>query len=194
MELSAELGVSRTTLREAIHYLVTQNVLEIRRGKGTFVSEKSDISNEFQFNELKYMHLKLRDLYELRLMLEPQMGYYAVQKALDTEIEEILQLGNVIEEGFKERDEDAMGNEAFHNAIARTTRNEFAIKILEIVNSALVTAFDDSNIKQTLFEDTIMDHRMIMNYLKLRDAEGVRNAMYLHIKRSMKVYGLNEDK
>ena len=38
-ELSEELKVSRTTLREAISFLVAQGVLEIRRGKGTFVAE-----------------------------------------------------------------------------------------------------------------------------------------------------------
>ena len=43
-ELSGELGVSRTTLREAISFLVAQGVLEIRRGKGTFVA--SDLPAE----------------------------------------------------------------------------------------------------------------------------------------------------
>lgn len=38
-ELSEALHVSRTTLREAISFLVAQGVLEIRRGKGTFVTE-----------------------------------------------------------------------------------------------------------------------------------------------------------
>ena len=39
-ELSGELQVSRTTLREAISFLVAQGVLEIRRGRGTFVVEE----------------------------------------------------------------------------------------------------------------------------------------------------------
>ena len=39
-ELSEELQVSRTTLREAISFLVAQGVLEIRRGRGTFVAEE----------------------------------------------------------------------------------------------------------------------------------------------------------
>ena len=38
-ELSDALRVSRTTLREAISFLVAQGVLEIRRGKGTFVAD-----------------------------------------------------------------------------------------------------------------------------------------------------------
>ena len=39
LELSQEMGVSRTTLREAISFLVAQGVLDIQRGKGTFVAE-----------------------------------------------------------------------------------------------------------------------------------------------------------
>ena len=39
LDLSRELGVSRTTLREAIHVLASQKILEVRRGRGTFVCD-----------------------------------------------------------------------------------------------------------------------------------------------------------
>ena len=45
-ELSALLNVSRTTLREAIKMLVLQDIVEIKRGKGTFV--KSDEVDNFR--------------------------------------------------------------------------------------------------------------------------------------------------
>ena len=44
-DLAAELGVSRSTLREAIRILTTSGVLEIRRGKGTFVSANTVIDS-----------------------------------------------------------------------------------------------------------------------------------------------------
>lgn len=75
--LAQELHVSRNTVRTAVRYLVGQGVLEIQIGRGTYVSKQSPVSEDFGFDALKYMHLKLRDLYELRLMLEPQMAYYA---------------------------------------------------------------------------------------------------------------------
>ncbi|MFV0529614.1 MAG: FadR/GntR family transcriptional regulator [Lachnospiraceae bacterium] len=187
-ELSQTLGVSRNTLREAILYLVTQNVLEIRRGKGTFVSDTSKVTNDFGFDELKYTHLKLRDLYELRLMIEPQMGYYAAQRATQEEIDEIIRLGEAIEESREMNDENAEGNMRFHNAIAQATHNEFGIKLSEILSSALIAAFQDSNLKQVLYDDTMMDHTIIMEFLKMRDPEGVKQALYLHLKHSMRDY------
>ena len=48
-DLSKELDISRTTLREAIRILVTNGILEIKRGLGTFV--RGDISVE-KLNEL----------------------------------------------------------------------------------------------------------------------------------------------
>lgn len=57
IELSKELGVSRITLREAIRILVTRHVLEIKRGKGTFVREDYDVQsyeNSIYFQKLKW--------------------------------------------------------------------------------------------------------------------------------------------
>lgn len=46
LQLSEELGVSRATLREAIKILISKNILEVRRGIGTFVSETPGYSVE----------------------------------------------------------------------------------------------------------------------------------------------------
>lgn len=189
-ELALELGVSRTTIREAIQYLVTQNILEVRRGKGTYVAEASTAEEEFGFDRLKVMHLKIKDLYELRMMLEPQMACLATQRATDEELEEIIHLGKQIEENSNIQNEDSEGNQRFHNAIARATHNEFGIKVMEVINDALIKAFDACELNQTLYGDVLMDHQMIMNYLKLRDAEGVKQAMVLHMKHAMKDYDL----
>ncbi len=47
-ELSRELNISRTTLREAIRILVTNGILEIKRGRGTFVKEHMDVRHNMQ--------------------------------------------------------------------------------------------------------------------------------------------------
>lgn len=55
MQLSEELNISRATLREAIKTLESRNILEVRRGIGTFVSKVPGLSNDpmgFQFMAL----------------------------------------------------------------------------------------------------------------------------------------------
>ena len=53
VELSAHLGVSRATLREAIRTLAARGVLEVRRGRGTFVSARVEEIEDFGFGALE---------------------------------------------------------------------------------------------------------------------------------------------
>ena len=56
-------GVSRTTLRDAITYLSSINVLERKRGKGTFVIDNEALHDDYGFNDLNFLQVKLKDLY-----------------------------------------------------------------------------------------------------------------------------------
>ena len=62
LALSRELGVSRATLREAIRTLAAQGALEVRRGKGTFVSQAVEEMSDFGFSTLERVRGQLRDL------------------------------------------------------------------------------------------------------------------------------------
>lgn len=187
--LAEELGVSRSTIRSAVRDLVGQGVLEIKIGRGTYVAEQSTIFSDFGFGQLQHIQLKLRDLYELRLMLEPQMAYYAAIRATDEEIRAILDLGNQIQQHKLEGSDDSEGNRLFHIAISRAAHNEFGARLAEILNDALVTAFSGTDYQQRI-EDFGIDHQLIMDYLENRDADGVKLAMNLHLKNSIKLYHL----
>ena len=69
-ELSDALRVSRTTLREAISFLVAQGVLEIRRGKGTFVADSLP-AGTMDLTALAGVRSRVRakDLFEMRLIV-----------------------------------------------------------------------------------------------------------------------------
>ena len=80
VELSQELGGSRATLREAIRSLCAQGVLEVRRGKGTFVSPQVEEIEDFGFDRLNGVKGRLRDLFELRAIFEPQAAALACRR------------------------------------------------------------------------------------------------------------------
>ena len=92
MELSKELGVSRATLREAIQALTMQGVLEVHRGRGTFVSRQVGEVEDFGFGTLDGVRGKLRDLFELRAMFEPRVAALACARASGEEMMEILDI------------------------------------------------------------------------------------------------------
>ena len=61
-DLSVELNVSRTTLREAIRILITHKVLEIKRGKGTYATYNNDLNENFNLDQIINAKINLKDL------------------------------------------------------------------------------------------------------------------------------------
>ena len=93
--LSDRLGVSRSTLREAIKVLCSQGVLEVYRGKGTFVSESMESFISFGLDELDLNRSRVKDLFEARLLFEPQLAAMACQRATDEELGAIMEAGKL---------------------------------------------------------------------------------------------------
>ena len=184
-DLSEELNVSRTTLREAIRILAAYDILEIQRGKGTFVTENA-LKQPQDFAPLSDLKVNAKDLYEMRLIFEPEAAYFAALRGTDAEIKRILDYGNKIEDeilGHKDRTDN---EHAFHKAIAQATHNEFMNKLMPILYQAISKGVVLSQQSDKAIKDTVTDHRMIMDFLEQRNAEGARNAMRIHIMHAMK--------
>ena len=78
-ELSEALHVSRTTLREAISFLVAQGVLEIRRGKGTFVTEDLPAS-AVDLTALSNLRSRVRAICVVTICIPMRFRAYAAPK------------------------------------------------------------------------------------------------------------------
>lgn len=189
-ELSSELQISRTTLREAIRILVAHKVIEIRRGKGTFVTTNQDLNENFGLEDLSTAKLNIRDLYEMRLIFEPQTAYYAARRATAKELERILYYGRLEEEKILNNEDRTEVEQAFHKSIAKATHNEFMNKLMPILYKAIDKGVILSDTNKSIIEDTFNDHHTIMEFLENRDAEGAKTAMKLHIIRAMRGLGI----
>lgn len=192
-ELSSELKVSRTTLREAIRILVAHKILEIKRGKGTFVASHQDLNGNFGLEELSTIKLNVKDLYEMRLIFEPQTAYYAAKRATDKELERILYYGKLEEEKILNNEDRTDVEQAFHKSIVKATHNEFMDKLMPIIYKAIDKGVILSDENESIIQDTINDHRMIMEFLSNRDADGAKTAMKLHIIRAMRGLGIYDE-
>lgn len=192
LALSKKLRVSRTTLREAIRILSARGVLEVRRGKGTFVLRGDPgLKTEYNLQELASLRPDLKDLYEMRLIFEPQSAYYAAKRATGKELERILSLGAQVEKLILQKEDRTEVERDFHRAIAKATHNEFMSRLMPILYRAIDSGVQLSN--PAIVRDTLSDHRMIMEFLEQRDAEGAKTAMKLHLLHAMRGFGFPAD-
>ncbi len=188
-DLSKELNVSRTTLRAAIRSLVTNGILEIKRGKGTFVTAKANAQEYQQLSELITIS-DIRDLFEMRLIFEPENAYLAAKRATKRELETILEYGKQVEQKILKGEDRTKEEQAFHEAIAKATHNTFMNKMIPIIFQGIRSGVLLLQKNQALSQKNVSDDRMIMEFLQQRNAEGARTAMRLHIIHAMQELGI----
>ena len=170
-ELSGAMGVSRTTLREAISFLVAQGVLDIRRGKGTFVALAGVRSR-----------VRAKDLFEMRLIFEPATVALACRRAGDEELEQIRRKAERVERIAAEGGNWPLADQEFHWAIIKASHNEYMRRLYPIINSAVDEILQISPSRQRMQDIALGDNRTILAFLLKRDEEGARCAMSIHMK------------
>ena len=189
-ELSAELGISRTTLRESIKLLVAEGVLVVKRGTGTFVADQLNHYAEANIEIPSFADMKvtLRDLYEARMIFEPEAAVLACERATDEEIKEILRLGEVCQKYLKENPtgKERIASESdFHGAILKASHNEFLSQFMPLINETIEKTFALKLNLEVLAEDAYKDHIMIMNFLEKRDVQGLKSAVTIHLHHAV---------
>ena len=122
------------------------------------------------------MKITLRDLYEARLIFEPEAAALACRRATEEEIQEILRLGQVCQEqlrlnptGKKRMESENM----FHSAIIRASHNDFLSRFMPLLTETIEKTFSFNFNYEVIAEDAYKDHILIMDFLQNRDAEGV---------------------
>ena len=182
-ELSRNLQVSRTTLREAISFLVAQGVLEIRRGKGTFVAEELPAAG-LDLTSLAGLRSRVRakDLFEMRLIFEPATVALACQRGTDEELRQIQKKAERVERIAAEGGDWPLADQEFHWAIIKASHNEYMRRLYPIINSAVNEILQLSKNRQHMQDIALNDNRLILEFLLKRDEAGARHAMSIHMK------------
>lgn len=188
-ELSISLGVSRTTLREAVHYLIAQGILSVQRGRGTFISEDLSMFNKYDMGSLS--HARLADMYEIRLMFEPQCIMLACFRATEEELQRIFDQAQLVEQLVRTNGNWPDEDQRYHEMIAAASHNEFIIRMFPIINAAVNEAMEMTDNAEALKSIVIYDNRDMVNFLRLRDGAGAKSAMSIHIRHVINVLGLN---
>lgn len=189
-ELSDKLGISRTTLREAIRILSSEGLLQVKRGRGTFVTEQMNryadgVPGMEEFSDMK---ITLRDLYEARMIFEPEAAALACKRATDEEIAQILELGRACQKQLLEdpaAEKRIESESAFHGAILKASHNEFLSRFMPMLSETIEKTFALNLNLEVIAEDAYKDHILIMNFLEKRDAQALKSAVTIHLHHAV---------
>ena len=172
-ELAEMFEVGRSTIREAVKGLVTKGVLQVRRGAGTYVSSLTPAEDD-------PLRFKLAlDLFDVRLILEPEIAAKAAVYATDEDIATLKRLCKETEELYL-ADKDHMPKDIeFHTWIARCSKNQVMESLIPIINSGINTFVNLT--RRSLRTETITTHRAITEAIANHDSTGARCAMVMHL-------------
>lgn len=180
-ELAEELKVGRNTIREAIKLLASKNIVEIRRGKGTFVSERPGlIDDPLGLSFLSNQAFLSADLLEVRQIIEPAIAKLAARNRTSENIDDMLASCLAVEEaialGKNHTEEDML----FHTAIAKGTQNQVIPNLIPIIHSSISAFIEETN--NVLKQETITTHREILAAIKSGSEEQAEEAMKEHLR------------
>jgi GntR family transcriptional repressor for pyruvate dehydrogenase complex len=181
LELAEQFGVSRVSVREAIHRLVGMGVLTIRRGDGTYVSE---VLPENYLNALLPVLLiegaSINEMLEFRAMIEAESARLASRRANSEDLGRMSEVLAVMEKCKGNVSDFAAADLNFHTAIAMAAHNSVIIKVNAIIHDMLKKTMEEI-VGITGYEDGLFYHKKILEAIRNRDEEGAVSLMREHI-------------
>lgn len=173
-KLAETFIVSRNCVREAIRILAEKKILESRRGDGTYICacEETALVDSFA-QAIQTQKKRLRDIFEFRRLIEPQIAFLAAQKITRKELDYLKILVFVQKRKFL-TDKDASDlDTAFHLKIAMASKNTVFQEMVKTLNSVLAetrSEFLQSKERQKI---SVNAHIMIIDALgKKRTGNG----------------------
>jgi GntR family transcriptional regulator, transcriptional repressor for pyruvate dehydrogenase complex len=132
VELAGQLGIGRSTMREALRTLVASGQLEARQGAGTFVASLTAVSDL----ERKLRRAEVVDAYEVRVGLELQAGELAARRRTADDIAALRSAWDA-RCAAADRDDFVEADLAFHRAVVAATHNPVLIEVFASFSAAL---------------------------------------------------------
>lgn len=173
-ELAKRFGASRSSVRPVIKMLENVGVLSQRVGDGTYLNSDATGILSVPLHFLILLDgISLIELFEARLMLEPELAARAAHSASADDLEAMRRTFAA----FKDNPVDADIN--FHTAVCRATRNRICIRMFEAIHQAFAQGM---LLTSRLAPQRALDfHRSIYTAIHLRHAEDARKMMAEHL-------------
>jgi GntR family transcriptional repressor for pyruvate dehydrogenase complex len=181
VKLTELFGVSRVSVREAIHRLVGMGVLCIRRGEGTFVNEI--LAQDYFRTLLPILMIdapSLDDMLDFRAMIEVGSASLAARRADKEDLARMRAALQAMERWQSDRKRFATEDLAFHTAVAVASHNGAVVKVTAIIHDMLEKAMEEI-VRITGTEDGLHYHAKILEAIEKKDDREAARVMAEHI-------------
>ena len=187
VELASAMGVSRTVIRESLTRLKTMGLIESKKHTGTVI-KSPDLSEILQKSMIPKIldESTLRDVFEMRLVIEVGMADLVVDRATDQDIEELKAIVKHENSPASDTLFDVDYEISFHGKLyeitGNTTLKSFQNMLLPVFNYAY-----SSGLINKMFETKhYVSHKELVEILELRDAAKFRKGMRRHLENHFK--------
>ena len=185
-ELAKNLGVGKSSVREAVKMLEAMGVVEVKQGNGTIISDHPDRNsvNSLIF-QLILENGSENDILDLRMMFETSYTIMAMKNVNHEDIEKIKITIDIFEANIEAGKQEVDDDLNFHYAILESTHNPFVI----IIGDTILQLFKTSIYKSVhqMPDVALADHKRIFNAFCLKDEIEVTDA----IAKSLEVWKNN---
>jgi DNA-binding FadR family transcriptional regulator len=193
-DIVQRFGVSRTVARETVHTLSMLGLVLVQHGKRTEVLPPenwdilSDVVQEAVRRENRVGPL-LQDLYEFRLLVEPDAARLMAERATDREVAELARLAETMSSLAADKEEPGTGSDAafhaadwdFHHLVARASGNSLLGAVIRDIREVLATLWSVSKLGPEDVTRVAEYHTRIADAIAKRDPEGAAVAMRDHL-------------
>ncbi len=186
-DLAERLGVSRTVVREALRALCVRGLVKVKPGCGTYVQQPTPKDMAAPIGlllKLRQCPDTLNDLYEVRSLLEVECAGLAAQRATEEDHAVLEATIAEMEAHAADAEKAAQSDWAFHSALADATHNDLFSVLLGVLGDLWLEVARLTSRKPDVARGAVKAHHKILQQIKERDAEGARQAMRDHLRRS----------
>ena len=166
LRISEALGISRTPLREALKVLAAEGLVTMKVRRGAYVTEVSEKD--------------LRDVYHLLALLESDAARVVAQHATSAQMGQLVALQKNLAQATGHRDRFFELNEAFHMLLLDMADNRWRVQMVADLRKVMKLNRHSSLFKEGRMEQSLAEHRAIVDALVARQPELAAERMSAH--------------
>lgn len=186
-KLAETFQVSRNTIREAIKTLAEKKVLITLVGSGTFVAESAlDVLQASISETLEQKRHRIRDIFELRKILEPQIAALAAKRIRKETIETLDDILAKQEEAFHQGQSTREMDERFHRTLAKASGNTVLFHVYERLQDIFSESRVDDLQSHERKKMSLAIHKDIFESIKDGNSDKAARKMSRHMRQIQK--------